>query len=135
MKTIISRNTLLVKSQDLVFAELSPDPTGSIVILSFKDEVYYELKEVAARFWNLIQQPCSFGVVLDALLEDYEVDAERCEADLIALVEDLSKRGLIEIKSDSKVVICADYPRWYGSSEKANSVGKAAEVAGWSTHS
>ena len=43
-------------------------------------------------------QPCSVQAVLDALLSDYDADAEQCEADLLALVDDMAKRGLIEIK-------------------------------------
>ena len=51
------------------------------MILSLKDGMYYELK-VAARVWSLIQQPCSIQSIHDVLLEEYEVEAERCEVDL-----------------------------------------------------
>jgi len=98
MNNSLNRNSVLVASRDQVSADLSSNTSGSIVILSLKDGMYYELKEVASRVWNLIQQPISIQAVLDALLEEYEVEAGRCEADLIALVEDLSKRGLVEIK-------------------------------------
>ena len=100
MNNSLNRNSVLVASSDQVSADLSSNTSGSIVILSLKDGMYYELKEVAARVWDLIQQPRSIQAVLDTLLEKYEVEAGRCEADLIALTEDLSKRGLIEIKTD-----------------------------------
>ncbi len=100
MNNNLNRNSVLVASRDQVSADLSSNTSGSIVILSLKDGMYYELKEVAARVWDLIQQPCSLQAVLDMLLEEYEVEAGRCEADLIALAEDLSKRGLVEIKID-----------------------------------
>ena len=98
----LDKNSVLIASKDQVSATLTPDPTGSIVILSLKDGMYYELKEVAARVWNLIQQPCSIQSILDILLEEYEVDAGRCEADLIALAEELFKRGLINKEIDFK---------------------------------
>jgi hypothetical protein len=98
MNNSLNRNSVLVASRDQVSADLSSNTSGSIVILSLKDGMYYELKEVASRVWSLIQQPTSIQAVLDALLEEYEVEAGRCEADLIALAEDLSKRGLVEIK-------------------------------------
>ena len=98
MNNSLNRNSVLVASRDQVSADLSSNTSGCIVILSLKDGMYYELKEVASRVWDLIQQPRSIQAVLGTLLEEYEVEAGRCEADLIALVEDLSKRGLVEIK-------------------------------------
>jgi hypothetical protein len=87
-----------VASQNQISADLSSDLPGNVVILSLKDGIYYELEEVGARIWSLIQKPCSIQVILDTLLKEYEVDAQRCEADLLALVEEMTKRGLIEIK-------------------------------------
>lgn len=102
MKKSIDLNSILVASKNQVSAELSPDTSGSIVILSLKDGVYYELNEVAARIWHLTQQPRSLQAILGTLLEEYEVDARRCEADLIALAENLSKRGLIIIETNPR---------------------------------
>lgn len=96
--TILTKASLLVASPDQVSADVSPDASGDVVILHLKDGIYYELNEVGARIWELIQQPCSVQAVLDALLIDYDADAERCEGDLLALVDDMAGRGLIEIK-------------------------------------
>mgnify|MGYP000958489158 CR=1 FL=1 len=102
MNNSLGRNSVLVAIREQVSADLSSGTSGSTVILSLKDGMYYELKEVAARVWSLIQQPCSIQAVLDILLEEYEVEAGRCEADLISLAEDLSKRGLINIQMNFK---------------------------------
>lgn len=99
MKTNLNKNSILVVSQDQVSADLSSDIAESVVILNLKDGVYYELKEVGTRVWNLIQQPRSVQSVLEKLLEEYEVDTERCERDLLVLAENLAKVGLIEIQS------------------------------------
>jgi hypothetical protein len=96
MKIRLDKNLVLTVSKDQVSATLTPDLTEGIVILSLKDGMYYELKEVAARVWSLIQQPCSIQSIHDVLLEEYAVEAERCKADLTALVEDLFRLGLIE---------------------------------------
>ena len=100
MKSSVNKNTLVIASQELVSTELSTDSTGSVVILSLKDGIYYELKEVAAYIWKLIQkpQPVPIDKVIESISNEYEVDAERCEADLVILVEDLAKKGLIEIQ-------------------------------------
>lgn len=97
----LTRASLLAASPDQISADISRDLSGDVVILHLKDGVYYELNETGALVWNLVQQPCSFGAVLDALVADYEVDAQQCEADLLMLVQDMIGRGLIEIKDGS----------------------------------
>lgn len=99
MKNNLNKNSVFVASQNQVSADLSSDMVESVIILNLKDGVYYELKEVGTRVWKLIQQPCSAQVILDTLLEEYEVDAEQCKADLFALLEDLASHSLVKIKS------------------------------------
>ena len=97
----LTKASLLVASPDQVSADVTPDLSGDVVILHLKDGIYYELNETGARVWELIQQPCSLETVLDALLAEYEADAQQCAADLLALVEDMVGRGLIEIKDEA----------------------------------
>ena len=98
MKTKITKASVLAISQNQVSADLSSGPSGDVVIiLDLKDGVYYELNETAARVWELIQQPCSVEVILNTLLEEYDVDARQCEADLLALTADMVKQGIVEI--------------------------------------
>ena len=40
--------------------------------------------------------------VRDTLLEEYDVEAERCEKDLIALLQELAKNDLIDIVDNVK---------------------------------
>lgn len=98
MKINLNKNSVLVASQDQVSADLSSDVASSVVLLNLKNGVYYELKEVGTSIWNLIQQPRSVQSILDILVDEYEVDAERCEADLLALADDLAKHGLIQVQ-------------------------------------
>jgi hypothetical protein len=99
MKTRLSTTSMLVVSQNQVSADLSPDLAGEVVVLGLKDGVYYELNEVGACIWRLIRQPRSVQSVVDAILEEYDVPAEECMADVLALAENLAKFGLIEIQS------------------------------------
>jgi hypothetical protein len=68
-------------------------------ILNLKNTVYYGLDPVGARIWNLLQQPRSVGELRDALLAEYEVDADRCERDLLDLLEKMRDEGLIQVRS------------------------------------
>lgn len=99
MKTRLSTTSMLVVSQNQVSADLSHGLAGEVVILDLKEGVYYELNEIGACIWRLIQQPCSIQSVVDVILEEYDVPAEECTADVLALAENLAKFGLIEIQS------------------------------------
>jgi len=79
--------------------QISSDLSGASVILNLDSSVYYGLDKVAARIWNLLQQPRTVNEIRDALVEQYAVDPERAERDLHALLQKLSDAGLIEIKN------------------------------------
>ena len=68
-------------------------------ILNLRNTVYYGLNPVGARVWNLLQQPRTVGELRDALLDEYDVDAGRCEGDLLELLEKMRSEGLIQVRS------------------------------------
>lgn len=78
--------------------QISADLADEVVILGLESGVYYGLDAVAARIWSLIQEPKAVNDVQDALLEEYKVDPDRCERELLALLQELAAEGLIEVK-------------------------------------
>ena len=47
--------------------------------------------------WSLIQEPRSVASLRDALVEEYDVDPTRCEADVLALLAELEETGLVAV--------------------------------------
>jgi hypothetical protein len=68
-----------------------------LVILNLADDTYYGLNQVGATVWGLVQQPRSVAALRDAVLAEYEVEAARCEQDLLELLASLAAVGLIEV--------------------------------------
>ena len=68
------------------------------VILSLKKGVYYSLNPLGNRIWSLIQKPVRVGKVRDTLLEEFDIDKNTCEEDLLSLLGDLNHEGLIVIE-------------------------------------
>ena len=93
----LSGQSMVVVSQDQVSCDLS----GESAILNLKAGVYYGLNEVGTRIWKLIQEPRRVGELRDAILEEYEVEPDRCEADILGLLQDLLDNGLIEVRNES----------------------------------
>ena len=95
MDGTITSSTTVMASTDQVSCDLA----GEAAILNLKNSVYYGLDTVGARIWTLVQEPITVGAVRDAMLREYDVEPERCERDLIDLLQKLAAEGLIAIKS------------------------------------
>lgn len=87
---------MVVVSQEQVSCDLS----GESAILNLKAGAYYGLNEVGTTIWKLIQKPKRVSELRDAILKGYEVDLHRCEADIMALLQDLLDNGLIEVRNE-----------------------------------
>jgi hypothetical protein len=95
----ILENSIVVASVE----QISSDLGGEVVILNLKSSTYHGLNEVGARIWNLIQTPKTVKDIKAAILAEYEVEAEHCDRDLLALLENLLAAELINIKNDATV--------------------------------
>lgn len=95
METRISVHSVVAASPDQVSCPLDDESA----ILNLKNSVYYGVNAVGTRVWNLLQQPRSVRELRDTLLEEYDVEPERCERDLLALLESMRGEGLIEVRA------------------------------------
>ncbi len=95
-RTIHTRSTIVVTKE-----QVSCELHGEAAILHLSSGVYYGLNATGASVWALIQTPQTVRALRDALLTDYDVDAEACERDLLALLEDLAAAGLIEVTDEA----------------------------------
>lgn len=79
--------------------QVSCDLAGQAAILNLHSGLYYGLEGVGARIWDLIQEPRTVRQLRDLLTEEYDVEPERCERDLLSLLSRLEAAGLIEIRA------------------------------------
>ena len=89
----LTESTLVVAAKDQVSCDLCEEK----VILSFRKGVYYGLSTVGARIWNLIQTPRALAEIRDVIVSEYEVEPDRCAADVLNLLTQLASEGLIEV--------------------------------------
>jgi hypothetical protein len=92
----ISNSSIVVVSD----GQISCDLAGEAAILNLKSGTYYGLDPVGATVWGLIGQPRRVTEIRDALLEQYDVETERCSRDLILLLGELHAHGLIQISDE-----------------------------------
>ena len=89
-------NLVVVAAKD----QISRGLDGEAVILNMKSGVYCGLNEVGARIWQLVQEPTIAKGVLDTLIEEYDVEPDRCEREVLALLQEMSDNGLIEVTDE-----------------------------------
>lgn len=77
---------------------VSCDLVDEAAILNMKDGVYYGLNPVGACIWNLIQKPMKVSDILDTLLDEYDVERDVCQADLMELLEQLLDKELVKVE-------------------------------------
>lgn len=91
------QSSVIVASSEQISSDLGEEA----VILNLKSGVYHGLNEVGASIWKLIQEPKTIKEIEQKLLEEYDVEPEQCQSDLIALLEDLLAAELIVIKNET----------------------------------
>ena len=65
------------------------------VMLDLANGAYFGLDPVGARIWQLLTEGRTLAEVCDAIAAEYEASRDTIERDLLALVDDLMKQGLI----------------------------------------
>ena len=65
------------------------------VILNLDSERYYGLDDVGTRFLSVLNTADSIEAAYEMLRDEYAVDAHSLRQDLLELVEDLVKQGIL----------------------------------------
>lgn len=94
---MISGSSIVGAAGDLVSCDLD----GEAVILQLGSGIYYGLDPVGASVWNLLQEPRPVHSIRDVLLAEYDVEPERCERDLLALLHQLQAASLVVVRDAS----------------------------------
>jgi len=76
---------------------VSRDLEGEAVILNLETGTYFGLNEVGTRIWTLIQEHESLSRVFEAIRQEYEVSPEALEGDLLRIIDELRRKGLVNV--------------------------------------
>lgn len=81
---------------------LSQEVSGETVLLDMQSESYFGLDEVGTRIWQLLQEKDDLQAVFDAILGEYDVEADQLESDLKELLCGLEEAGLVSMRDKEK---------------------------------
>ena len=85
--------SVVVAESDVVSCELG----GGLALLDLRSGTYYSINKVGAYVWGLLAEPRPLTDVCDTMVQAFEVDRQRCEADVVELITGLEAAGLVRV--------------------------------------
>jgi hypothetical protein len=90
----ITLETTVVRADDL----LATDLDGETILMSIEQSAYYGMEKTARRIWELVEKPIKVADLCLQLAEEYRVEPEVCEQDIITFLEELFKENLVIVE-------------------------------------
>jgi hypothetical protein len=75
---------------------LSSKIDEEVVLMSIEADSYFGLDPIGSHIWELLSvKPATLTELVQTLMEEYDTDAETCQKDVQAFIDDMSARKLI----------------------------------------
>lgn len=95
----IDLTTRVTQGDDHVATEID----NAVVMMSVEQGKYYSLDSVGSRIWNLLEQPRRVTAVCAMIQDEFAVERETCERDVLDFVGRLVAAGLLKVVDESVV--------------------------------
>lgn len=99
MSSMLRPETIVLASPESEVASCSL--AGEAALLSLRHSTYYGLDTVGAYVWELIKPGRSVADIQRSLLQRFDVEPERCERDLLALLGQMAEADIITLQPNS----------------------------------
>lgn len=93
--TVIGRDTRVTARGGIISSTLDDEE----VLLDAQQGKYFGLNNVGHFIWSRIKTPTRVSDLCEAVFDEYDVDRAQCEKDVVALLEILAQKGLIEVEN------------------------------------
>jgi hypothetical protein len=70
---------------------------GDLIIFDPDHGSYYGSGPVGARIWELIEKHALVADICASLMQEFNVDRETCEREVVVFLSELEKRGLVTV--------------------------------------
>ena len=71
---------------------------GQTLIFNPQNTLCYSLDSIGAKVLNVLQEPMDIQKIKDIITNEYEVESEQCEQDILTLLEEFAVSKLITVK-------------------------------------
>lgn len=88
---LVTPDMVLIQNKEMLTSPLAAET----VLLDMEKIAYYGLDETATFIWEQLAEPRRVGDVIDALLEQFEIDRDTCEEETLALLTHMHREGAV----------------------------------------
>lgn len=93
---MLTLHAIVSRSSEVVAAPLGDD----LMMMSVARGAYYSLNPVGAAIWQRVERPTAVAELCAALLEEFEVSPEQCQAEVLALLAEMEREGLVVLRAE-----------------------------------
>jgi hypothetical protein len=90
----ISKQAVILQKQETIISDMD----GDTVMMSIKNNKYYNLGSVGGIIWNKLLEPITIENLINDLTSEFEIEKENCEKQVLSFLESLYEENLIELK-------------------------------------
>jgi hypothetical protein len=87
----ITLEATVVRSNDVLVSPVD----NELVMMDLERGMYYALNAIGADIWARLAQPVAVADLCDQLMQKYEVDRATCQADVLAVLNEMAANGLL----------------------------------------
>lgn len=87
----ITLETTVVRASDVLASPVD----NELVMMDIERGMYYALNGVGSDIWERLAQPVRVTDLCAQLVQQYDVDRATCEADVLAVLNEMAGNGLL----------------------------------------
>lgn len=87
----ITLESVVRRSSDVMASQVD----NELVMMDIERGMYYALNAVGADIWARLAEPQKVADLCAQLQQEYAVDRATCEADVLAVLNDMAENGLL----------------------------------------
>ncbi|MBD8071111.1 lasso peptide biosynthesis PqqD family chaperone [Bacillus sp. PS06] len=91
---VVSLTSIVEKTEGNIVCDMN----GEKVMLSIENGKYYNFGKVGGDIWVYINSVRTVSDITQFLQDDYEIDQEQCEQQVLNFIESLYKENLVVLK-------------------------------------
>ncbi|NML04891.1 PqqD family protein [Sphingomonas sp. G-3-2-10] len=95
MEHVEASKLMVRRGAGLIEAEVD----GEMVGLHIQNGTCYSFNSTAAAIWKLVEDEKTLAEICAVLSDDFEIEADECEADVRVLLDDLASDGLVVLSA------------------------------------
>ena len=92
-KIEITLDSIIQRKTDILTSDLD----GEKVMMSIEKGEYYGLGKTGTFIWDNIENPIKISTIVDMITKNYNIDKNKCFADIAPFIMDLVEKELIVV--------------------------------------